>query len=105
MKRRQEEEQVEKKKRPEDGDPSALIDLILGTQKLRLEPSKDPPSLATAIELDDVEMFKTQFETFKREKLQPKPQWLVDLTEELLYKQGEEPLRDLRPLLRFVQDE
>lgn len=104
MKRRQEEEQDEKKKRPEDGDPSALINLILGTQKLRLEPSKDPPSLATAIELDDVEMFKTQFEAFKRERLQPKPQWLVDLAEELVYKQGEEPLRDLRPLLRFVQE-
>lgn len=103
MKRRQEEEQGETKQRPEDGDPLALIDLILRTQKMRLEPSTAPPSLATALELDDVEMFKAQFEAFKRERLQPKPQWLVDLTEEM-YQEREEPMRDLRPLLKFVQD-
>jgi hypothetical protein len=103
MKRRQEEEDV--KRRPEDGDPSALIDLILGTQKIRLEPSTATPSLATAIELDDVEMFKAQFEAFKQERLQPKPQWLVDLTHALYEEPEGKPLRDLRPLLRFVQEE
>jgi hypothetical protein len=102
MKRRQEEDD---KKRPEDGDPSALIDLILGAQKMRLEPPQGPPSLMTAIELDDVEMFKVQLETFKNERLQPKPQWLVDLTHALYEEPEGKPLRDLRPLLRFVQDD
>lgn len=103
MKRRQEEE--EDKKRPEDGDPSTLIDLILGVQKIRLEPPQGPPSLMTAIELDDVEMFRAELETFKKERLQPKPQWLVDLTRALYEEPEGKPLRDLRPLLRFVQED
>lgn len=106
MKRRQDEEIKEKPKREEDEDPSLLIDRILRAQKPRAEPFTGHPSLVAALELDDVEMFKAQFEAFKKERLQPMPQWLEDLREAFYDSDSEDTLKyDLRPLLKFVQED
>lgn len=104
MKRRQEGEE-EKVKREEDEDPSLLIDRILRAQKPRADPFTGHPSLAAALELDDVEMFKAQFEAFKKERLQPMPQWLKDLREAFYGPESEKLKYDLRPLLQFVQED
>lgn len=105
MKRRQEGEEEKGPKREEDEDPSLLIDRILRAQQPRTEPFTGHPSLAAALELDDVEMFKAQFEAFKKERLLPMPQWLKDLREAFYGPKSENLEYDLRPLLKFVQED